>query len=68
MAGTQGQASDMEIAVKEVLKMKKELYDIISKHSKTPYEKVQQDSDRDYWMSSAEAKEYGMIDEVLARK
>ena len=68
MAGTQGQASDMEIAVKEVLKMKKELYDIISKHSKTPYEKVQQDSDRDYWMSSSEAKEYGMIDEVLARK
>ncbi len=68
MAGTQGQASDMEIAVKEVLKMKKELYDIISNHSKTPFEKVQEDSDRDYWMSSAEAKEYGMIDEVLARK
>lgn len=68
MAGTQGQASDMEIAVKEVLKMKKELYDIISKHSKTPFEKVQEDSDRDYWMSSTEAKEYGMIDEVLARK
>ena len=68
MAGTQGQASDMEIDVKEVLKMKKELYDIISKHSNTPYDKVQEDSDRDYWMSSAEAKEYGMIDEVLARK
>lgn len=68
MAGTQGQASDMEIAVKEVLKMKKELYDIISKHSNTPFDKVQEDSDRDYWMSSAEAKEYGMIDEVLARK
>ena len=68
MAGTQGQASDMEIAVKELLKMKKELYDIISKHSITPYDKVQEDSDRDYWMSSAEAKEYGMIDEVLARK
>jgi len=68
MAGTQGQASDMEIAVKEVLKMKKELYDIISKHSNTSFDKVQEDSDRDYWMSSAEAKEYGMIDEVLARK
>ena len=68
MAGTQGQASDMEIAVKEVLKMKKELYDIISKHSNTPFDKVQEDSDRDYWMSSVEAKEYGMIDEVLARK
>ena len=68
MAGTQGQASDMEIAVKEVLKMKKELYDIISNHSKQPFEKVQEDSDRDYWMTSQEAKEYGMIDEVLARK
>ena len=68
MAGTQGQASDMEIAVKEVLKMKKELYDIISTHSKQPFDKVQEDSDRDYWMTSQEAKEYGMIDEVLARK
>ncbi|MBL4709969.1 MAG: ATP-dependent Clp protease proteolytic subunit, partial [Flavobacteriales bacterium] len=68
MAGTQGQASDMEIAVKEVLKMKKELYDIISKHSNQSFEKVQEDSDRDYWMSAPEAKEYGMIDEVLAKK
>ncbi len=68
MAGTQGQASDMEIAVKEVLKMKKELYDIIARHSKTDFDKVQEDSDRDYWMSALEAKEYGMIDEVLAKK
>lgn len=68
MAGTQGQASDMEIAVKEVLKMKKELYDIIAKHSNTDFKKVEEDSDRDYWMSAQEAKDYGMIDEVLARK
>ncbi len=68
MAGTQGQASDMEIAVKEVLKMKKELYDIIAKHSKQKFDKVEEDSDRDYWMSAQEAKDYGMIDEVLAKK
>lgn len=68
MAGTQGQASDMEIAVKEVLKMKKELYDIIATHSKQEFKKVEKDSDRDYWMSAQEAKDYGMIDEVLARK
>lgn len=68
MAGTQGQASDMEIAVKEVLKMKKELYDIIAKHSKQDFDKVEADSDRDYWMSAQEAKDYGMIDEVLAKK
>ena len=67
-AGTQGQASDMEIALKEVLKMKQELYQIIANHSKQPFDKVQADSDRDYWMSSSEAKEYGMIDEVLVRK
>ena len=68
LAGTQGQASDMEIAVREVLKMKKELYDIIASHPKQSFEKVQEDSDRDYWMSALEAKEYGMIDEVLSRK
>ncbi len=65
MSGAQGQASDMEIAVREVLKMKKELYNIIASHSKQPFDKVEADSDRDYWMSSVEAKEYGMIDEVL---
>lgn len=68
MSGAQGQASDMEIAVKEVLKMKKELYDIIATHSKQTFKKVEQDSDRDYWMTATEAKEYGMIDEVLAKK
>lgn len=68
MSGAQGQASDMEIAVKEVLKMKEELYRIISNHSGQDFAKVEADSDRDYWMSSPEAKEYGMIDEVLESK
>tara|TARA_R110002072_G_scaffold19826_4_gene73048 strand:+ start:62 stop:730 length:669 start_codon:yes stop_codon:yes gene_type:complete len=68
MSGAQGQASDMEIAVKEVLKMKKELYNIIASHSGQEFEKVEADSDRDYWMSSPEAKAYGMIDEVLESK
>lgn len=68
MSGAQGQASDMEIAVKEVLKMKEELYRIIASHSRQEFEKVEQDSDRDYWMNSQEAKEYGMIDEVLDTK
>lgn len=68
MSGTQGQASDMEIALKEVLKIKDELYEIIANHSKQPFEKVEKDSDRNYWMSAAEAKEYGMIDEVLERR
>ncbi|MGV9011692.1 MAG: ATP-dependent Clp endopeptidase proteolytic subunit ClpP [Flavobacteriales bacterium] len=67
MSGTQGQARDMEIAIKEVLKVKKELYDIISHHSGQPYEKVEKDSDRDYWMKAEEAKAYGLIDEVLTR-
>ncbi len=67
-AGTQGMASDMEIALQEVLKMKKELYDIIAHHTGKTYAKVEKDSDRDYWMKADEAKEYGMIDEVLVRK
>ncbi len=68
MSGAQGQASDMEIAVKEVLKMKEELYKIIADHSGQAFDKVEKDSDRDYWMSSEEAKDYGMIDEVLETK
>ena len=68
LGGAQGQASDIEITAREILKLKKELYDIISKHSGQPYEKVEQDSDRDYWMIASEAKEYGMIDEVLVRE
>ena len=68
LGGVQGQASDIEIEAKEILKFKKELYTIISEHSHTPYDKVYQDSDRNYWMTAEEAKEYGMIDNVLVRK
>ena len=65
MGGTQGQASDIEIEAREIQKLKKELYEIIAYHSGKDYEQVWKDSDRDYWMTAAEAKEYGMIDEVL---
>ena len=68
LGGVQGQASDIEIEAKEILKFKKELYTIISEHSHTPYDKVYADSDRNYWMTAEEAKEYGMIDTVLTRK
>ena len=68
LGGVQGQASDIEIEAKEIQKFKKELYNIISEHSHTPFEKVWQDSDRNYWMTADEAKEYGMIDNVLKRK
>jgi ATP-dependent Clp protease protease subunit len=67
MSGMQGQASDMEISLKQTLEVKKDLYDILSKHSGQSYEKIEKDSDRDYWMRAAEAKEYGLIDEVLTR-
>ncbi len=65
MGGAQGQASDIEITTKEILKLKKELYEIIADHSKQDYDKIWKDSDRDYWMTAKEAKDYGMIDEVL---
>ncbi|MDR3267098.1 MAG: ATP-dependent Clp protease proteolytic subunit, partial [Tannerella sp.] len=68
LSGVQGQASDMEIAVKEILKVKKELYKIISTHSGKPYEDVEKDSDRDYWMTAVEAVEYGMVDEILTKR
>lgn len=68
LGGVQGQASDIEITAKEIQKYKKELYTIISEHSHTPFEKVWQDSDRDYWMTAQEALEYGMIDKVLKKK
>lgn len=68
MSGTQGQVSDMEIAVKETLKIKNELYEILAKHSGKTFDQIHEDSDRDYWMTAAEAKDYGMIDEVLTRK
>lgn len=68
LGGAQGQASDMEITVKEIKKLKKELYEIISHHSGQPFDKVEKDSDRDYWMIASEAKKYGMVDEILSRK
>jgi ATP-dependent Clp protease protease subunit len=68
MSGMQGQASDMEISLRQTLEVKKDLYNIISKHSGQAYEKIEKDSDRDYWMRSDEAKAYGLIDEVLERK
>lgn len=68
LSGAQGQASDIEIAAKEVLKIKDELYQIISKHSGQTFEKVYDDSDRDYWMKAEEARKYGMIDEILVRE
>lgn len=68
LGGAQGQASDIEITAREILKLKKELYTIIADHSHTDFDKVWQDSDRDYWMTAAEAKEYGMIDKVLLKK
>lgn len=68
LGGAQGQASDIEITAREIGKVKQELYKIISDHSGQPIEKVAQDSDRDYWMTSSEAKDYGMIDDVLMKK
>ena len=68
LGGVQGQASDIEIEAREILKMKKELYTIISNHAHQSFDKVWNDSDRNYWMTAEEAKEYGMIDEVLVRK
>lgn len=67
MGGVEGQATEIEITAREIQKLKKELYEIISKHSGQPYDKVWADSDRDYWMTAEEAKAYGMIDEVLVR-
>jgi len=68
IGGAQGQASDMEITLQEILKLKRELYEIIADHSGQAFDKVEHDSDRDYWMTSEEAKAYGMIDEVLISK
>ncbi|HEY9125161.1 MAG TPA: ATP-dependent Clp protease proteolytic subunit, partial [Bacteroidales bacterium] len=68
MGGAQGQASDIEITAREIQKLKKELYEILAEHSGNPIKKIEKDSDRDYWMTAQEAKDYGMIDEVLERK
>ena len=65
MGGAQGQASDIEITAREIQKLKKELYSIIAEHSHNPFERIEKDSDRDYWMTADEALEYGMIDKVL---
>jgi ATP-dependent Clp protease protease subunit len=67
MGGAEGNASDIEITAREIVKLKKELYEIIAFHSGNPIEKVEKDADRDYWMTSLEAKEYGMIDEILQK-
>jgi ATP-dependent Clp protease protease subunit len=67
LGGAQGQASDIEITAREILKMKKELYEIIAFHTGKTFEQVQANADRDYWMKAEEAKEYGLIDEVLQR-
>ncbi len=67
MGGAQGQASDIEITAREIQKLKKELYEIIASHSKQTYKQIWKDADRDYWMTSQEAKDYGMIDEVLIK-
>jgi ATP-dependent Clp protease protease subunit len=68
MGGASGQASDIEITAREILKLKKELYEIISNHSGQTVKKIEKDGDRDFWMTSTEAKKYGMIDEVLGMK
>lgn len=68
MSGMQGQASDMEISLKQTLAVKEDLYKILSKHSGKTYKQVEKDSDRDFWMRAEEAKEYGLIDEVLVKK
>lgn len=67
LGGAEGQASDIEITAREIQKLKKELYEIIAKHSGQQYDKVWKDSDRDYWMTAQEAKDYGMVDEILIK-
>jgi len=68
MGGAEGQASDIEITAREILKLKKELYDILAFHSGKPFSQIEKDSDRDHWLTAEEAKEYGLIDEVLVRE
>jgi ATP-dependent Clp protease protease subunit len=68
LGGAEGQASDIEITAREIMKLKRELYEIIAFHSGKTFEEVEKNSDRDYWMTADEAKAYGMIDEVLVKK
>lgn len=67
LGGAQGQASDMEITVNEIKKLKKELYDIIAGHTGQTFKKIESDGDRDYWMTAEEAKAYGMVDDILIK-
>lgn len=67
MSGAQGQASDIEIVANEVIKLRDELYQVIASHTGQDFDRIYEDSDRDYWMKAEEAREYGMIDEVLVR-
>ena len=66
--GAQGKASDMEITIKQLIELKKDLYHILSKHTGKNYKAIEKDVDRDYWMRASEAKTYGIIDEILERK
>ncbi len=68
LGGAQGQASDIEITAREIMKTKRELYEILSKHSGVPVKKIERDADRDYWLSACEAQQYGLIDEVLSKR
>ena len=68
LGGAQGQASDIEITAREMMKTKRELYEILSLHSGVPVRRIEKDADRDYWLSAAEAREYGLIDEVLTKR
>jgi ATP-dependent Clp protease protease subunit len=68
LGGAQGQATDIEIQAKEILRLKQKLYEILSKHSKQPIERIERDADRDYFMGPGEAKEYGLVDEVYFRR
>ena len=68
LGGAQGQASDIEITAREIMKTKRELYEILSVHSGVPVKKIEKDADRDYWLSAREAKDYGLIDEVLSKR
>ncbi len=68
MGGAEGQATDIEITAREIVKLKKELYEIISLHSSKPLKQIEKDADRDYWMTATEAKAYGMIDEILTKR
>ena len=68
MGGVQGQASDIEITAREILRLKKELYEILAHHSGVSYKKIAQNADRDYWLSAEEARSYGLIDEICASR